>query len=534
MRFLLALTLAALVTGAGAGVALAADRFPAGFQWGVATSGFQTEMGLGANLDTASDWWAWTHDAAALDALQVTGDDPGHGPGFWSTYGADAALARRDLGASAFRLSLEWSRIFPRAPAGVRAGSPLTLDTLRRLDARANQSAVRHYRQILVAIRARHMAPFVTINHFTLPRWIHDPLNVRARLTGRDPNAPLPLMTRAGWLDRGTVGAFRAFSAYVAWKFGDLVDQWAPINEPMVLVTNSYVNAPGITAGNFPPGVFSFTAAITAVRNLARANAASYDAVKRWDTVDAGGDRRAATVGLVQNMIDFTPSNPAASQLTAVNHADYLFNTLLLDAAVKGLYDDNADGAIAPSERHPALAGKADFIGVNYYFRGRTVALEMPLTPLISVLDFLPTTTYRWALNRSAPQCPTTCSDLGSELSPRGLTGVLTSAASYGLPLYVTENGVADADDALRPKFLRDHLTVLQEAIAGGVDVRGYYAWSLTDNFEWGSGYTPKFGFYRVDRGTLRRSPRKQSIATFRLATRMNAVPIPTRATLPK
>ena len=239
-------------------------------------------------------------------------------------------------------------------------------------------------------------------------------------------------------------------------------------------------------------------------------------------------DGRRARTGVVQDMVDFTPADTSAEQASATRHADELFNRLFLNAAVNGAYDDDADGVIAAAEQHPRLARKADFVGVNYYFRGRVMALPAPLTPTIPILDFVPTTTYRWAQNRTAPACPTFCSDFGSEIDPRGFRSVLATAGSYGLPVIVTENGVADATDALRPKFLHDHLAVLQQAIADRIaDVRGYYAWSLTDNFEWAAGYAPKFGFYAVDRATLRRRPREASIRVFREATRTNAVPSP-------
>ncbi len=382
-----------------------------------------------------------------------------------------------------------------------------------------------HYRRLLARIRAAGMTPLVTLQHFTLPRWLHDPIAVRAALNGIDPNAPLPKLARGGWLNASSVGEFRKYAAFLGWKFGSLVDDWTPINEPMVQATYGYVNIPGVFAGYFPPGAFSYTAAITAVQNLARANAAAYDALKRWDRVDAGGDRARARVGLVQNMIAFTPADPgSAVDIAATRHADYLFNRLFLEAAVRGVYDVDADGVIDPGERHPALAHKADFVGVNYYFRGRVTGLGATLTPRIGVLDFLPQTSYRSALAPNAPACPTTCSDFGSEIYPDGFAAVLRTAAGYGLPLLVTENGIADARDTLRPRYLVQHLRVLQHAIAQGIDVRGYVAWSLTDNLEWVAGYAPKFGLYSFDHGTLARRPRAASVAVFRAVARANGI----------
>jgi beta-glucosidase/6-phospho-beta-glucosidase/beta-galactosidase len=193
--------------------------------------------------------------------------------------------------------------------------------------------------------------------------------------------------------------------------------------------------------------------------------------------------------------------------VTATEHADYLFNRLFLNAVVDGDLDANADGVISPPESG-LHKRKADFIGVNYYFRGRVRSAGAPLTPRIPILDFIPQTSYASPADPSAPPCPTTCSELGAEIYPQGLRQVLDTAAGYGLPLYVTENGIADGDDSQRPAYLRDHLALLAQAIADGVDVRGYFQWSLVDNLEWVFGYGPKFGLYSFDPRTLKRTAR--------------------------
>ena len=139
---------------------------------------------------------------------------------------------------------------------------------------------IRHYRAELMRIRRAGMEPFVTVNHFTLPTWLHDPVAVRRAFEGRAPDDALPRgLTRTGWLQRETVNEFGKYSGYLAAKFGDLVTYWSPINEPMVLAANGYV----IPGGNFPPGILSFTAAIRVVENLALANSKSYDAIHRHD-----------------------------------------------------------------------------------------------------------------------------------------------------------------------------------------------------------------------------------------------------------
>jgi len=496
----------------------AGGGMPKGFLWGTAIAGFQSEMGRGRDTDPTSDWWSWVHDKGNIASGIVSGEMPENGPGFWSKYAADVKLARAGLGANLFRMGLEWSRLFPKEPTGLPAGAATSLEMLRALDRQADPKAVRRYREILKSIRASKMSPFVTLNHFTLPGWIHDPLAVRSAFAGRDPNGELPPLQRAGWLSDSTVNQFERYSAWAAWRFGKLVDRWAPINEPMVVVTNGYANIPGVVEGNFPPGVYSFTAATTAISKLEAANAAAYVAVKKLDP--------ASKVGLVQNMIAFTPTNPAnPADVAATEHADYLFNRIFVNAAVRGDFDGNADGVIGDGER--AIHGRrADFVGLNYYFRGRVTALGAPITPRIPVLDFLPSTSYRWQRAPNAAPCPTICSDFGSEIFPAGFRQVLKTAGSYKLPVIVTESGVADAKDRLRPAYLRDHFRQMRASIvAKEANVVGWIGWSLTDNFEWVSGYEPKFGLYSFNSKTLARTPRSASVKLVKRAMTTNRVP---------
>jgi beta-galactosidase len=472
----------------------AARDFPRSFQWGVAEAGFQSEMGHGQWLDRRSDWWTWARDRRNVHDGVVSGDLPEKGPGFLARYRTDVDLAAERLHLGAFRLSLEWSRIFPRSTRAVHG--------LRALDAVADHAALRRYRAILERIRARGMTPWVTLNHFTLPRWIHRPIATRRAFAGIGADDPPPKGLARGWLDRGTVSEFRKYSDYVAWKLGDVVDRWMPINEPVVLTASGYVNLPGVASG-FPPGVTSFAAARTVLLHLLDANAAAYRAVKRRDP----GSR----VGVVQNMVAWTPADPgSAADVRGARHADYVFNRLFLDGAVKGYRDTNVDGRVSPAERHPKLAGRADFIGVNYYFRGRVSGLAGSISKSIPILDFLPATTYRSPAAPEAPPCPTTCSgDHGSEIYPRGFRQVLAEAGGYGLPVVVTENGIGTSDDAQRRAYLKSHLHAMRAAMrAKEADVRGYFQWSLTDNLEWDLGYGQHFGLYGFDPRTLARHER--------------------------
>src|SRR3954447_9440465 len=335
--------LALLIAAVCACSATAAEaKLPKGFLWGVATAGFQADMGKGAPNDTGTDWWSWVRDPENIRKKRVSGDLPEHGPAQWTHYKQDVALARKKLNANAYRLSIEWSRIFPHSTEGAT--------TTAGLDAIADQSALAHYRALLMAIRAAHMTPFVTLNHFTLPFWLHDPIAARSAFAAVGPDDQPPALARGGWLDPRAPKEFAKYAGYVAAKLGDLIDYYSPINEANVVAVQGYLNAEGIFASWFPPGVFNYRAVIDALLTQARANAAAYDAVKAADAT--------ARVGLVQHFIAFRANRRV--DRTATRHADYLFNRTFLDAAIRGDYDVNTDGTIDPSEHHPALARRAD------------------------------------------------------------------------------------------------------------------------------------------------------------------------------
>ena len=499
----------------------AEKKFPKGFQWGSAISGFQAEPGGSpSKVDRRSDWYRWVTDERNIADGVVSGDRPEDGPGHWRRYKSDLDLVRKDLHGRVFRTSIEWSRVFPRSTRGVKVGRRISKKELRRLDKLANRKAVRHYRRVLAAARTRGLKPYVTVNHFSLPLWIHDPIGVRERFeeTETGPNDPLPDgLERAGWLDEKTAVELGKYAAYLAWKFGGYVDLWTPINEPLVVTINGYVNLPPVLEGDFPPGIASFPGTLAVIRNLLEGNRLAYDAIHRFD--------RRARVGLVQNMIGFTPADPSsAADVRGTDHADYIFHRLFLNAAVDGLFDEDADGVVDAGEERPELADKADFVGVNYYFRGRVQGLDQPLTPVVPTSDFLPSYGYSWELNPGAPPCPTECSDFGNELYPQGLRDVLDIAAEYGRPIWITESGIADADDDQRKRFLRDHLGSVHDAITDGIDVRGFLHWSLTDNFEWSVGYHTSFGLFSYNPETLARTARPSATYYGRVAKR-NALP---------
>ena len=188
------LTLALLVAAVCASPATAAAKLPKSFLWGVATAGFQGDMGPGVPNDPNSDWWAWVRDPQNIQQKRVSGDLPEQGGSQWTKYKQDIALARKKLNANTYRFSIEWSRVFPTTTEGAH--------TTGEVDAIADQSAIKHYRDELTAIRKAGMTPFVTINHFTLPLWLHDPIAARNAFAGVGPDDPAPTgFGPAGWLD---------------------------------------------------------------------------------------------------------------------------------------------------------------------------------------------------------------------------------------------------------------------------------------------------------------------------------------------
>lgn len=467
--------------------------FPAGFHWGVSSAGFQSEMGGGAPLDVNSDWWQWTHDPVNRLLLGWKGAVPEGGPGAYTRYPVDIALARDGVNADTFRMGIEWSRIFPTSTAAVDVTGGITAEALQQLDALADRQAVEHYRDVLTAMRTAGLDPMVTVNHFTLPLWVHDPAQARLRaILGGAPE------TLGGWLSPVTVTEFEKYAAYLAWQFGPEVDNWVVLNEPVNSMLTSYYAIP--LATNFPPALTRSDLVAAGLLNQAAAYSASYDLIHRYDDD--------AAVGFALNMYSWRPANPEnpVDQRAAASFSEF-YNRWFPDAVIRGQVDADFDGVIAPDEVHPELAGRADFFGVNYYSQGIVAGYGGVPDPALPVVAGYPE--FSPLLNVVAGGCPAAeCSDTAQIVHPAGLRDVLDIANSYRIPLWITENGLADAADDQRPSYLVRHLAVVHQAIADGMDIRGYIAWALTDNLEWVLGYDPRYGLYSYDPVTLERTAR--------------------------
>ncbi len=482
-RTMVMVGLAVLLAGCGDATAPTASppppthAFPKGFLWGAATAGFQVDMGCptlpAAQCDDPhSDWYQWVTDKELLadPITHLSGDQPATGPGFWELWPKYLDAAASDMHLNAFRYSLEWSRLFPDATAE----QAKTVDDLAKL---ANPVAVKAYHQIFQGARQRKLRLLVTLNHYSLPLWLHD---------GKACHSDLETCKNRGWVDKERIlPAITLFSAWCAKEFGAEVDLWGTLNEPFAVVLAGYM-LPGEGRTN-PPGVMlQIDTAFAVAFHMMEAHARMYDAVHQYDTVDSDGDGKPARVGIVANLAAVKPKDPANTAHSAVvENADYLYNWLFLNAIIKGEVDRNIDGVIEPSEVRADMKGRMDYLGVNYY----TKLLVQPQVPQLFAdypkFNFLPDANL-------------------FNTYPEGLYEVSKAAwERYKLPIIVTENGTADPKDSAWQGFVRPHLVALHKAIAEGVQVEGYFYWTLMDNFEWNHGmHKLRMGLLSVDTAT--------------------------------
>lgn len=424
--------------------------FPGGFLWGAATSAYQIEGSPLADGAGASIWHEFSH----LPGRTHEGETGDVACDSYRRWREDIALMRR-IGLNAYRFSVAWGRVLPDGIGAV------------------NRPGLDHYERLVDALLEAGIAPSITLYHWDLPA---------------------ALERRGGWANRDVADWFAEYATSVFRVLGDRVPFWATLNEPWVVMDAGYVH------GVHAPGHKSVEEAAQVAHNLLRAHAAGVDVFR--------AEARTGAIGLVVNIEPKHPATDRPEDLDATRRAEAYMNRLFLEPALLGRYPDEMPEIFgeawtpALEAEAAALARPIDWLGVNYYSRG--VMRDDPTAP--------PPAATRVSQERR----PHTALDW--EVYPEGLHETLlwVRERAGATPLYVTENGAAFPDPAVaseeplpdpdRVSFLREHLRALRQAIADGVDVRGYFAWSLLDNYEWAEGYSKRFGLVHVDFASQKRT----------------------------
>ncbi len=432
--------------------------FPPGFAWGAATSAYQIEGSVDVDGRGASIWDTFTRVEGAI----AGGDSGDVACDHYRRWEQDLDLMA-ELGLTAYRFSIAWPRIQPTGREAV--GNPAGLD---------------HYSRLVDGLLERGITPWVTLYHWDLPQ---------------------PLRDAGGWPARETVDRFVAYTDLVTRHLGDRVQHWNTHNEPWCSGFLAHV------AGEQAPGLTDWRQGLPAIHHILLSHGRAVPVVR---ANSAGSD-----VGIVLNLCPAWPASPSAADADATRHFDGFFNRWFLDPVHgRGYPADMVRDYVDEGHMDPepawlqegdldAIAAPTDYLGVNYYSRG------------IVRNDRIPEADNEPRTLREDPEAGVT--DMGWEVAPDGLRHLLEHLhAEYGpQPLVVTENGAAYGDgpgddgrvrDDRRIDYLRGHLRACHQAIEAGVRLRGYFAWSLMDNFEWAFGFAKRFGLIHVDYATQART----------------------------
>jgi beta-glucosidase len=392
----------------------------------------------------------------------VTGERAGLACNWWAQAEGDFDRAQQ-IGVNGMRVSLEWSRIEPE-------------------EGRWDRAALARYRTMLGELRTRGIEPMVTLHHFTNPLWLE-------RMGGFENPRAIPLFARY---------VMRCVEA-----LGDQCDLWCTVNEPNIYASLGYL------LGIWPPGRKNDLLAVARVlTNLLKAHAAAYRVIH--------AAQPNARVGLAHHIRIFDPvrhNNPL--DRFAAYGQDTSLNGFVLDALRSG----HVAGPLRPLAGDLGVVrGTYDYVGINYYTR-EMVAFDLRR----------PTEAFGRRFTRPGAEVMDATVSGGpgetfGEIYPDGLRRTMLRAAALRAPIYVTENGFADAADDRRPRALVASLAALHQAVAQGAPVRGYYHWSLVDNFEWAEGWTARFGLIALDELTQERTPRA-SAEVYARVCQTNAVP---------
>jgi beta-glucosidase len=446
-----------------AGVLEATLSFPTGFMWGASTAAFQIEGATTVDGRTDCIWDAFCRKPGAV----VGGDTGEPAADHYRRFGEDVELIRR-IGLGAYRFSISWSRVRPDG------GAP-------------NPRGLDFYDKLVDELLSAGVLPWATLLHFDLPQGLEE---------------------RGGWAERETAYRFAEFTETAVARLGDRVPYWTTVNEPWCVAFLGY--ASGVHA----PGRQEPEAAAAAAHHLLLAHGLGMAEIRRLAP--------SAQAGITVNPYPVHPIDPhSESDRDAARRIDNLQNRLFYDPVLLGRYPDDLLEDLAPfgfTDRVrdgdlELIGAPIDQLGINYYRGYRVTGREsVPAEPAgpewIGASDV-----------RFVPDPTRSLTASGWQVEPDGLTECLVDAHHRypSVPLYVTENGASYPDimgddgevaDADRVAFLADHLRAAHDALEQGVDLRGYFYWSLLDNFEWAEGYSKRFGLVHVDYQTQVRTPK--------------------------
>ena len=441
-------------------------NFPTNFLWGAATAAYQVEGAVAADGRGLSIWDTFSHTPGKTD----NGDSGDVACDMYHRYPADIEIMH-GLGIKGYRLSISWSRLFPNG------------DEVRE------ERGFAFYDNLINNLLTQGITPYITLYHWDLPQALED---------------------KGGWRSRETVAAFGKYAAAVAAHFGDRVKHFAPINEPWCVAWL------GHGLGVHAPGISDRSTAFKVAHHTVIAHATAVNAMRAV--------RSDLKIGPVLNQANYPaddPSDPVQAHASAI--LDAVQNRWWMDAIFYGKYPEilveefgsEFLDAILPGDMELAQTPN-DWLGINYYFDTRVGASDSAKT-----VEFDNSALLGLTID-STPVGELT--DMGWPITPAGLSGMLVRwHKEFGerLPqIFITENGCAYPDgpdqngkinDQRRISYLDKHLNALLDAIAQGVNIGGYFQWSLLDNFEWSLGYQKRFGIVHVDYNTQKRTPKESA-----------------------
>ena len=427
------------------------SQFPDGFLWGCATSAYQIEGSPLADGAGPSIWQRFSH----TPGMTHNGDTGDVACDHYRRMADDVRLMA-DLGLNAYRFSIGWARVLP---GGI---------------GRINPEGLAFYDRLVDALLAEGIIPMATLYHWDLPE---------------------ALDNRGGWLNPDIADWFAEYARLCFDKLDDRVQFWAPINEPWVISDGGYLH------GALAPGHRNRFETPIASHNLLRAHSLAVQAYR------GSGRHR---IGIVVNIEPKTAASDSPRDRSAAERADAYMNRQYLDPIFHGRYPEEMREIFGeawpewPAADMEMIRHPVDFIGLNYYTRA-VVRYDADQYPLKALPVHQPSATY---------------TETGWEVYPQGLTDTLVRLKeNYGNPvIYITENGSAyydpptvengGIDDPLRRSYLQKHVKAAHAALEAGVDLRGYFAWSLMDNLEWSLGFSKRFGLIHVDFTTQKRTPK--------------------------